>query len=60
MPDNEDSSQINWDGAPLTKQAWLTSLPDMLADKGHRTLWERGFTVYRNQCITTSLVPSPH
>ena len=60
MPDNEDSSQINWDGAPLTKQAWLTSLPDMLADKGHRTLWERGFTVYRNQCITTSPSHSYH
>ena len=48
----------NWDGSPLTKQAWYNDLPRRV--RAHRSLWERGFITLRGVIYTSTEVHSYH
>ena len=52
LADNEQQSLVDWDGGPLSKQAWYNNLPTRC--KRYRTLWERGYVLDRSVWITAS------
>ena len=61
MPSHTEQSteqDANWDGSPLTKQAWYNDLPRRV--RAHRSLWERGFTTLRGVIYTSTEVHSYH
>ena len=64
MPRNTDNIEqdepqlIDWDGSPLTKQAWYNALPLRL--RKYRTLIERGYMVHGKTIVTSSPSHSYH